>query len=64
MRCLKVGQAIVSKIFEILHKPVKYRFKIYNGGKLNPEGLKYKCLGNDDERSFLKNSISKMIWNI
>ena len=30
----------------------QYRFQVYNGDKFNPEDLKYKCLGDEDERSF------------
>lgn len=51
----KGDQAIVNKILRFFVN--QYRFQVYNGDKFNPEGLRYKCLGDEDERSFLKKAV-------
>ena len=52
MRCLKEIRQLLVKILRFFIN--QYRFQVYNGDKFNPEDLKYKCLGDEDERSFFK----------
>lgn len=51
----KGDQAIVNKILRFFVN--QYRFQVYNGDEFNPEDLRYKCLGDEDERSFLKKAV-------